>query len=178
MKSLPFDEKQALLSNLLISGANASGKTRLACSIASKFYQSGYTVIVIDVSGTWKNLSDLPYFVKVSKVDGEIRIPKFEQNTSRIYDLSNLKLSETKQVLDALSEQIWNTRTNQENPVPTFLFLEEAEGFLKSIRGKDAENIYRLIHVGRNINVRCALITTDLALIDASVMQYPTSRIP
>ena len=171
MLNLPFDIAEARKSSILVSGANASGKTLLSASIASNFYKLGYTVIVIDVSGVWKNLSDLPYYVKVIKVNGQIRIPKFEQDTSRIYDLSNLKLSETKQVLEALSELIWSERINQDNPTQTYLFLEESETFLKSIRGKESENVYRLVHVGRNINVRCVLISTDLALIDASIIR-------
>ncbi len=166
-----FDLDEARKTNILLSGANASGKTRLSCAIASMLYKLGYTVIVIDISGVWKKISDLPYYTKPYKFNDEIELADFEQNTSRIYDLSTLKLSETKQVVEALSEMIWNERVNNPNPIPTWLFLEESEGFLKSIRSKDAESIYRLVHIGRNINVRCALITTDLALLDASVIR-------
>lgn len=166
-----FKLEESFKTNLLVSGANASGKTKLSCSLASQFYKMGYTCIVVDISGAWKHVSDLPYYSKVTKVNNKIRIPKYEQNTSRIYDLSTLKLSETKQVVEKLSELIWNERIEQINPVPTFLFLEESEGFLKNIRGKQSESIYRLVHVGRNINVRCILITTDLALLDASVIR-------
>jgi hypothetical protein len=166
-----FKLDEARKTNILLSGANASGKTRLSCAIASMLHSLGYTVIVIDVSGVWKKISDLPYYTKAYKFNDEIELADFEQNTSRIYDLSTLKLSETKQVVEELSEQIWNERINQHEPNPTWLFCEESETFLKSIRGKESENTYRLVHVGRNINLRCALITTDLALLDASVIR-------
>ncbi|PVX25167.1 MAG: hypothetical protein CW691_05330 [Candidatus Bathyarchaeum sp.] len=38
-----------------------------SASIASRFYKMGCTVIVIGDSGVWKNLSDLPFYVKVTK---------------------------------------------------------------------------------------------------------------
>ena len=99
MQSLPFDEEESKKTNVLVSGANNSGKTKFACSVASDFYKQGYTCIVVDVSGAWKDNSDLPYYSLIRNVNGKIRIPRFEQNTSRIYDLSSLKLSETKQVV-------------------------------------------------------------------------------
>lgn len=171
MKPLPFNVEEAKNTNILLSGGNNSGKTMLACSIASKFYRMGYTLIVLDVSGVWKHISDLPFYIPVKKVNGKIKIPLFEQNTSRIYDLSTLKLSEIKKVVEKLSEIIWNERVNQINPVPTFLFLEESEIFCKSIRSNDTESLFKLIHVGRNFNTRCLLISTDLALIDASIIR-------
>ncbi|WGM89557.1 MAG: hypothetical protein NUK63_00065 [Candidatus Bathyarchaeum tardum] len=171
MKKLPFIVEVSKNTNILLSGANNSGKTSLACSIASRLHKIGFTCIVLDVSGTWKNVSDLPHYSKITITNGKIRIPRFEQNISRIYDLSALKLSETKRVVERLSEQIWNERIDQKKPTPTFLFLEESECFLKSIRGNDAQSIYRLIHVGRNINTRCVLVTTDLALIDSSIIR-------
>ena len=60
-----FDLKEAKNTNILISGANHSGKTRLACGIASMLYKLGYQVQVIDISGIWKSISDLPYYTKV-----------------------------------------------------------------------------------------------------------------
>jgi len=50
-----FDLVEAKKTNILISGANASGKIRLGCAIASMLHKLGYTVIAIDVSGAWKH---------------------------------------------------------------------------------------------------------------------------
>jgi hypothetical protein len=74
-----FDLDEARKTNILLSGANASGKTRLACAVASMLHSLGYTVIVIDVSGVWKKISDLPYYTKPYKFNDEIELADFEQ---------------------------------------------------------------------------------------------------
>jgi len=160
-----FELEQAKDTNILISGANASGKTRLACGIASTLHKLGFQVIVIDVSGIWKTVSDLPYFAKAYRIGKEIVMPKLE--TNGIYDLSNLKLSESRKVVEAISSRIWNSNPRK----PTWLFLEESEAYLKNIRGLASEEIYRLCHIGRNKGVRTVLVTTDLALLDASIIR-------
>ena len=52
-----------------------------------------------------------------------------------------------------------------------WLICEEAETYLRNVRGEKSEEFYRLVHIGRNINVRCIPITTDLALLDASMIR-------
>ena len=165
-----FKLEEAKKTNLLISGANASGKTRLACGIASTLHKLGFKVIVIDVSGVWKQISNLPYYAKAYRFGEDLVYPKLESNG--IYDLSNLKLSESRQVVEEIASDLWN-----QNPrTKTWLFLEEAETYLKNIRGLASEEIYRLVHVGRNRNIRTVLITVDLALIDASVIRQSAIR--
>lgn len=176
MPKLPFSLEEAQKTNILVSGANSSGKTYLSCFFASQFLKQGCTVICLDISGVWKHISDIPLYVQVEKVDNQIKIPSISPEQSVIYDLSTLRLSESKQVIDSLSLKIWDDRIKKPNPKQTFVFCEESEGMLKTIRSKDAENLFRLIHVGRNINVRCTLITTDLALIDASVIRLCSLR--
>ena len=107
---------------------------------------------------------------------GYISVPSTPSNKSYVFDLSRLTLSETKQVVDRICLEIWNTRIDSPYQQPCFLIFEESETFLKSIRGKVAENIHRLLHVGRNIAVRSILITTDLALLDASVIRRCSQR--
>ena len=165
-----FDLKEAKKTNLLISGANASGKTRLACAISSMLNRLGYKVVVIDVSGIWKTISDLPFVVKAYKFDGEISIPK-RPYESHIVDLSMLKLSETKEIVEQISNEIWESRQNQPNQKPMWLIFEEAEIYLRNIRGSASESVYRMVHVARNIGVRCVLLSVDLALLDASVIR-------
>lgn len=165
-----FELEQAKDTNILVSGANASGKTRLACGIASILHRLGFKVIVIDVSGAWKTVSDLPFYAKAYRFKEEIAIPQLE--TSGIYDLSDLKLSESRKIVEQISSEIWNSNPRK----PTWLFLEEAETYLKNIRGLASEEIYRLVHVGRNRHIRTVLLTTDLALIDTSTIRLSGIR--
>lgn len=80
-------------------------------------------------------------------------------------------MSESTGVVERICSDIWNTRINRTDPNNLWLMCEEAETYLRNIRGDKAEEFYRLVHIGRNINVRCILITTDLALLDASIIR-------
>ena len=164
-----FDLETAKQTNLLISGANHSGKTLLACGIASVLNKLGYKVIVLDVSGKWKEVSDLPYYSIVQKKRNELVYA--ELPSSGIYDLSLLKLSHAKTIVEMVANRLWNDAISEVDPEYTWLFYEEAEGTLRNIRGNASEAVFRLIHIGRNVNIRGVLITTDLALLDASVIR-------
>lgn len=164
-----FDLSEAFKTNILVSGANASGKTRLSCAISSMLHRLGYRVLVFDVSGVWKSVSDLPYYTKY--YDG-IGISKLI--TSGIYDLSTLRLTEAKAYVEAILLNLWNQRINQNDNRPMFLVFEESETYLRNIRSMTkSQEVYRMVHVGRNkpMRIRSLLITTDLALIDASVIR-------
>lgn len=166
-----FDLEEAKKTNILVSGANASGKTLLSCGIASMLHRLGYRVLVFDISGAWKRISNLPYYSKVYDFDGEKAFPKL--TTSGIYDLSTLKVSETKPIVEEVLNEIWNKRITQNYSFlkPMWLIFEESEAYLKYIRGSASEEVYRMVHVGRNIKTRSVLITTDLALLDTSVIR-------
>ena len=68
---------------------------------------------------------------------------------------------------------MWFDRVNKPFNNNLWVFYEEAEGLLKLIRGDASESIFRLVHVARNkpVQIRCCLITVDLALLDASVIR-------
>jgi len=164
-----FDLSEAFKTNILISGANASGKTRLSCAIASMLHRLGYKVLVFDVSGIWKSVSDLPYYTKYYHGIGISKLI-----TSGIYDLSTLKLKEARAYVEALLNNLWNQRINQVDNRPMFLVFEEAETYLRNIRSiEKSGEVYRMVHVGRNkpIRVRSILISTDLAQIDCSIIR-------
>jgi hypothetical protein len=165
-----FNLEQAKKTNILVSGSNASGKTLLTCGIASMLHKLGYQVLVFDVSGAWKKKSDLPYFSRVILNRDYIYGNYREQ--SGIIDMSLLKMRQAKQVVERETERIWLERANRTlfND-PIWLIFEEAEMYLKNIRGRTSENVYRIVHMGRNLGIRAILVTTDLSLIDASVIR-------
>lgn len=170
-----FELEEAKKQNILLSGANSSGKTRLSCGIASMLKTFG-TVQVYDVSGIWKNLSDLPHYSKANKVNNKAAIQRFERNQSGIYDLSYLTLTESKQFVEDEARRLWEERAilPQQYITPLWLIYEEAEAYLRYAR--NCENLHRLIHIGRNQNIRVILITTDLALIDPSIIRLCSIR--
>jgi len=87
-----------------------------------------------------------------------------------------LKPSETKKVVNQLVSELWEKQVSQPTPTPLFVVFEESEIFLKNIRGSVNEEVYRLVHVGRNFRIRCVLITTDLALLDTSAIRLCSVR--
>jgi hypothetical protein len=164
-----FDLDEAIKTNILISGSNHTGKTSLACGISSMLHKLGFRVRVFDTSGAWRKQSDLPQFSKAYRFDKQTLYGELEG--SGIYDLSLLRSSEAKRVVERETERIWNERAIRTVNEPMWCVFEEAEAYLRNIRGNISENIYRLVHQGRNQAIRCILITTDLALLDASVIR-------
>lgn len=71
---------------------------------------------------------------------------------------------------------IWLERVNRRFNNNLWFFYEEAEGTLKNIRREASESMFRLVHIGRNRNIRTVLITVDLALIDPSVIRQCGTR--
>lgn len=96
-------------------------------------HKLGYTVQVLDVSGAWKHISDLPYVSKVCRFHNQLAYGQLKG--SGIYDLSLLKLSESKKVIEDIANDLWFSRVNRVNNNHLFLFYEEAEGTLRNIRG-------------------------------------------
>ena len=165
-----FDLAESKNTNTLISGTNYTGKTRLACAIGSMLHKLGFTVVVFDVSGIWKHISDLPYLSRPFRKRNNISYNRVDK-ANVIYDLSLLKTGETKRIIEIETEHLWNNRIDSETNTPLWLIFEEAEIYLRNIRGNTSENVYRIVHAGRNLAIRTILITTDLALLDASVIR-------
>ena len=114
-------------------------------------------------------------YTRTYKFDNEPVISRLPKNASGIFDLSLLKPSETKTVVNQIVSELWSSQVD--NPTtPMFTIFEEAEVFLRNIRGEVNEEVYRLVHVGRNFKTRAILITSDLALIDPSVIRLCSIR--
>ncbi len=173
-----FDLEDAKKTNILVSGSNASGKTLLSCGIASLLHRLNYRVIVFDVSGAWKKKSDLDVSKVYSTRSTNRRGRKLfalsyrQLRESGIYDLSLLNLTESKRLVEDETLKLWDERAKNDKALNNmWLIFEESEIYLRNIRGGASENVYRVIHVGRNMNIRGILITTDLAMLDANVIR-------
>lgn len=172
-----FKLEEAKKTNMLVSGTNASGKTNLAAGVASVLNNLGYKVIVFDVSGAWRKTSDLPvstvYSFKATNTKDTSTLRYVPLNGSGVYDLSLLTLSDTRRLVEDETSRLWLGRAGRHDAAfsPMWFVFEEAEIYLKNIRGSLSENVFRILHVGRNLGIRGILLTTDLALLDASVIR-------
>jgi len=172
---LLFDwEDLAKKSNILVSGTNNTGKTRLACRLASTMQNLGWKVIAFDNSGVWKTISDIPYYVKITEVGYGFPIPIFEHK-SVIYDITELLPSQQIDLVDFVMLDLWNNRFN-ENIQWCMPIFEEFELYGRNTRSQTAQNLALIFHAGRNKQIRSLAITTDMALIDPSFIRLCQQR--
>lgn len=150
-----WDPSEGMKSNTLICGQTGSGKSRLAFAICNQFKRIGQTVI-FDPVGVWRD-SGLDYILKLQPGQSLRTLPILEPST--VIDMSRLTISEQAQILDQFSEWVWESRVDGGDYTPMLVVIEECQNFIKNLRSKTAENIFRLCMAGRNISVRMLYLT-------------------
>ena len=175
---IPFDIEEQEDSNNLITGANKTGKSRLACGIASVLQTFDWKIRVFDNVGIWKKISDIPVFYMITKrnYDKEEKewVYPFPE-TSMIFDMSLLKPIMQKKFVDSVLEKLWNKQVKNGSRW-TLIILEEFQLYGRNIRGSAAQNILRIMSAGRNHKIRVLAITVDLALIDTVFIRLCSQR--
>lgn len=166
-----FDMQLATESNILVSGTNKTGKSRLACGICSLLQYFNWKLIVFDNSGVWPEISDIPLVYTVEK--DTLRII---QDGSIVYDISYLTPKNQRKLVDQFLEYLWNQtrKTPKRHRKQTLLVLEEFE--LYGARARYADHLHRIMHAGRNVAIRTLAVTTDLALVDPSFTRLCQQR--
>ncbi|KPV63071.1 MAG: AAA-like domain protein [Candidatus Bathyarchaeota archaeon BA2] len=171
--SIDFDIPEQQKSNTLIVGTNSTGKSRLACGIASILQNLDWRIIVFDNVGNYQKISDVPFYYTLKANDHDdgkeewyIPFP----SESMIYDMSLLVPDMQRNSVNFCLEQIWNKQVL--NPSKwTLIILEEAQLYLENLRGKESQNIMRIASAGRNHRIRVLAVSSDLALIDSSFIR-------
>jgi len=171
-KQLCFDLEEAKRTNVLISGANATGKSRLAMLLAHTLRRNGFDVLVFDNSGVWKELSDIPHYCLVpNRNKVKIRLSR-----NCILDMSLLRPSAQRRLVDEILEYLWIASVNLPEKTWQFVVLEELQLYARFLRGKLSENIYRIMSTGRNQKLRVIGICPDLALVDSLFIRLCSQR--
>ena len=171
---IEFDLNEAYKRNILVSGANNSGKTVLSCGISSLLQAFDFKVICFDNSGAWKKKSDIP---NIFKVYPQSEFPKLVVDTSIIYDISLLLPSEQKFFVDQCLRTLWEWKILHDTSDSWhYVVIEEAPLYCKYLRSSIAENIMRMASSGRNQRVRMLFITPDLSLLDPSMIRLCGQR--
>jgi len=169
-----FDWREAEKSNILVSGTNSTGKSRLACKLAHILKTLGWRIICFDNSSVWQKISDLEICITISEDENFYQIPILEDK-SVVYDISQLIPQEQKKLIDFVLRDVWENR-NGENFEWLLIILEEFELYGRTTRGNIAQNIFRIMHAGRNRMIRTLAISTDLALVDSSFIRLCSLR--
>jgi len=177
---ITFDIGEAQESNILISGSNHTGKSRLACGISSILQTFNWKVVAIDNTGVWKEISDLPTIYRLRKernYDFENKYWHYPfPKTSMLYDTSLLVPSLQRSFVNQLSEQLWDFQVYRAQKQWTLLALEESQLFMRNVRGSVSENIMRAMSAGRNQKIRVLAVNVDLALLDPSFIRLCSQR--
>lgn len=139
--------------NILVTGGNASGKSRLTMGVADFLQKLGWIVQVVDCSQAWQKKSSIP-FVKRVKPRDDIYL-----DVSVIYDVSHLLLEDRISFVDELTKAIWYSRVGRPDAPKLLLIIEEAQIYFKRIDSKGTQYCYQLLTIGRNYAVRMAMIT-------------------
>lgn len=169
-----FDWREAEKSNILVSGTNSTGKSRLACKLANILKTLNWQIIAFDNSSVWKKISDIPICIEISEDENYYQVPILE-GESVVYDISQLIPEQQKRLIDFVLRDVWENRDG-ENFEWLLIVLEEFELFGRTTRGKVAQNMFRIMHAGRNRQIRTLAITTDLALVDSSFIRLCSLR--
>ena len=168
-----LDLEECKASNILVSGTNKTGKSRLACGVASVLQSLGWKVIAFDNSGSWKSISDIPNLLVLEPNRTEYNLPLTKK--SLLVDISNLTLDKQKELVDSVCSDIWINRGLYGSGW-LLLILEEFELYAKNLRGTATQNLKRICHAGRNKQVRVLGVTTDLSLVDPSFIRLTQQR--
>ncbi|MCK4222872.1 hypothetical protein KAX01_01120 [Candidatus Bathyarchaeota archaeon] len=177
--NIPFDVKEAQKSNILVNGANHTGKSRLACGLCSVLQTIDWKIVVFDNVGIWRQISDAPIFYRIRNArnydleqeDGFYPFP----TESMIFDMSLIIPDLQRTFVNDVLERLWNAQVRNLS-LWTLIVLEEAQLYMRNIRGSVAQNLLRICSAGRNHRIRVLGISVDLALIDSAFIRLTSQR--
>jgi len=161
--------KSILKTGAFISGSKGSGKTTLAMSLADSLMKEGCVVKVFDISGQWRVKSSIPnLFIPISTT-----LPNMPLNTSVIFDLTLLTPREMRNFITKILRHDFmrQVKTAQRNWI-VYIF-EECQLLIPQgkLRSNLAQEVLRILTVGRNYNVSYIAITQRPATVDTTVLE-------
>lgn len=151
---------------ILIAGAPGSGKTNLAFLLADSLIRNNVIVYVFDPTPNqiWKK-STIP---KYESFEGKSHL--ILRNESRAYDVSYLTPTRQQKFVENFCRILFIKRRGERvNRPKTFLVFEEAQNYLPSQprpSGISNEQVRQIIHIGRNVDLRFALLTQYTSDLD------------
>lgn len=170
IEGLRFDIQEGKRTGTCIIGSKGCGKTNLAKLLADIYMKEGCYVKVFDISQQWLT-SSISKYVEV----------KLEHNASLnlsesiVFDLSRLYPMQAKEIIANLigKEFLMQVNVPKEQRRTIIYFLEECQMLLPQghLRSKEAQEILRLMSVGRNFSLGYVALTQRAALMDTSVFE-------
>jgi len=169
----PLSTEESKRSNILVTGTNQQGKSRLAMAIADILINEGWQVILFDNVGHWKHKSSIPLYFEVSENSMRYVIPK---NSSIVYDISFLLPSFQKEFVENVLADVWRYRLMGETDKQILIVFEEAHLYMQNIRSLLGQNLMRICSVGANHKIRTLAISPSLTGLDVEFIRLAQQR--
>lgn len=170
---IPISFEELKRSNVLVTGTNQQGKSRLAMAISDKLMREEWQILVFDNVGHWKNVSSIPCYVQVSENNLKYVIPR---DQSVIYDISRLLPQNQKDFVETVLADLWNRKLDGSMPKWTLIIFEEAQLYMRNTRSLVSQNIMRIFSVGANHKIRTLAISPSLTGLDSEFIRLTGQR--
>ena len=138
-------------------------------SFADYLMKNNVIVYVLDSSQVWEQKSSILNCKHITKSSPFLILEK----TSTIYDISLLKPDKQQHFVENICSGVYTNRASSPFHRPqTFFFFEEAQLYLHTGQLQKSQELLRVISVGRNYNIRFALLTQFPSMIDRDAIKY------
>lgn len=169
-ETFDIDVEEALRSGVFIAGGKGTTKSNLAKTIVHKLMLKGVVVKVFDISKVWLR-SSVPYFFTIK---GSCKITN-NLYDSVVYDLSRLTPRQAKRFIGQVLEQEWSNQVNLSERQRKWIVyvFEECQMLIPQgqLRSYEAQQVLRVLTVGRNYQIGYLAVTQRPALADTSVFE-------
>lgn len=168
----PIDLDECRKSNLLVTGTNQQGKSRLAMALSDVLMREGWQVLVFDNVGVWKKKSSVPNYFDVPEKTMQYIIT----DESMIYDISKLLPFFQREYLEVVLAELWNYRIEKQVNNWLLIVTEESHLYMRFLRGLVSQNLMRFCSVGANWKTRILAISPSLTGIDTEFIRLCQQR--
>jgi len=164
-----FDLGEAMRTGIFISGTSGYGKTNLAFHLAQEMVRNGIGINVFDPSQAWRN-SGIPtthQFQTYEKLETD-----YPKEKSIVYDISLLYVEQQKQLITTIIRDMFNRAVRLKTRPRKVIIFEECQLLVPQgrLQSTEAQEVLRLMTVGRNFNLRFILITQRPATVDKTAV--------
>lgn len=161
IKTIPFNQKEAMASGISVLGGRQCGKSTLAMALTD-IIQKQAIVYVVDPSTAWlTRKKDFNALTIPEPTTHSVTLTWNFKNT--VFDVSQLGPEQQRDFTELLAKATMQTQISlpQQARTQVFVWLEEAHNSLPNwiFQSKRMPELKRLITVGANFNVSFGLIT-------------------
>jgi len=161
--------RSLLKTGAFISGSKGSGKTTLAMSLADSLMREGCILKVFDISGKWRTKSSIPnLYIPINST-----LPNIPLYTSITFDLTLLTPRDMRNFITRVLRHDFERQVRSTERKWIVYVFEECQLLIPQgkLRSNVAQEVLRILTVGRNYNISYIAITQRPATVDTTVLE-------